>query len=242
MNRGASDPVEDLFAARSRDLTPASLRRSARVLYLPFSDDPGVSRRCASVLSDAERKRADRFADRRDQARFHQRRAFRRFCGAAALGFSQPLSEVEFAETANGRPYLLASPNLWFSFSSCRRGALGAWSSTHAIGVDLEEPSKDLEAAELAREYFSKAEARAVEESTGVERLRTFYGFWSLKEAALKAIGEGLPFGLDAFEFDLAQSPRVVRAPPDHGGPEHYRACWIGKLETCIALVTRRPE
>jgi 4'-phosphopantetheinyl transferase len=126
--------------------------------------------------------------------------------------------------------------------TSCRRGALGAWSSTHAIGVDLEEPSKDLEAAELAREYFSKAEARAVEESTGVERLRTFYGFWSLKEAALKAIGEGLPFGLDAFEFDLAQSPRVVRAPPDHGGPEHYRACWIGKLETCIALVTRRPE
>jgi len=240
MNRCASDPIEDLFAARSRDLTPASVRRSVRVLYVPISGEPEVSRLCGSALSEAERKRADRFADRRDRARFEQRRAFRRFCGAAALGFSRPLSKVEFAETGNGRPYLLASPELWFSFSSCRLGALGAWSSTHAIGVDVAEQSQDLEAAQLAREYFSKAEVRAVEESTGVERLRTFYGFWSLKEAALKSIGEGLPFGLDAFEFELGPSPCVVRTPPDHGGPERYRACRIEEAETCIALVTRR--
>ncbi|MHC4225364.1 MAG: 4'-phosphopantetheinyl transferase family protein [Planctomycetota bacterium] len=111
---------------------------------------------------------------------------------------------------------------------------------THAIGVDLEEPSKDLEAAELARQYFSRAEARAVEEARGVDRLRTFYGFWSLKEAALKSIGEGLPFGLDAFEFELGPSPRVVRTPSGLGTPERYRACRIEEDETCIAVVTRR--
>ena len=61
----------------------------------------------------------------------------------------------------------------------------------------------DLEPTELAREFFSGAEANAVERAGGLERQRIFFQLWSLKEAALKSIGEGLPFGLDAFEFEL---------------------------------------
>jgi 4'-phosphopantetheinyl transferase len=209
------------------------------VLYAPVSGDPEVSRLCASVLSDTELQRADRFAAEDDKARFEQRRAFRRFCGAAALGSSQPLCEIVFAETENGRPYVSDFPDFRFSFSSCRFGVLGAWSSTHGIGVDLEEQTKDLEATELAREFFSGAEAKAVEEVGGLERLRTFYQFWSLKEAALKSIGEGLPFGLDAFEFELAPRLRVVHAPPDHGGPEQFNAYAIEGTDSCAALVIR---
>ena len=62
--------------------------------------------------------------------------------------------------------------------------------------------------AELAHQFFSGAEAKAVEGAGGLESLRTFFQFWSLKEAALKSIGEGLPFGLDAFEFEL--DPKCV--------------------------------
>jgi hypothetical protein len=69
----------------------------------------------------------------------------------AALGSSQPLSEIVFEETENGCPYLSELPDLWFSFSSCRFGILGAWSSSHGIGVDVEDPSRDLEVEELAR-------------------------------------------------------------------------------------------
>jgi 4'-phosphopantetheinyl transferase len=170
---------------------------------------------------------------------FEQRRAFRRFCGATALGSSQPLSEILFEETENGRPYLSDSPDLWFSFSSCRFGILGAWSSTHGIGIDVEDQTRELEAAELARQFFSVAEAEVVEGVGGVERLRTFYRFWSLKEAALKSIGEGLPFGLDAFEFELDPNLRVVHAPPDHGGPEQFDAHVIEGTEGCAALVIR---
>ena len=77
----------------------------------------------------------------------------------------------------------------------------------------------DMEVADLAQTYFTESEARTVRER-GPARLRTFLQLWSLKEAALKSIGEGLPFGLDAFEFELDESPRVVDAPGDHGGPE----------------------
>jgi 4'-phosphopantetheinyl transferase len=89
------------------------------------------------------------------------------------------------------------------------------------------------------RQFFTGAEAKAVEEEDGLERLRTFFQFWSLKEAALKSIGEGLPFGLDAFEFELDPDLRVVHAPPEHGGPGQFNAHVIDGMDNCAALVIR---
>ena len=239
MIRNGSDRISGYFDTCSRDVTPSTGRHAAGVFYAPVSSDPEVTKSCSSVLSNIEMQRSDCFATQDDKVLFIQRRAFRRFCGATALGSSQPLSEILFEETENGRPYLSDSPDLWFSFSSCRFGILGAWSSTHGIGVDVEDLSRELEAAELARQFFSVAEAEAVEGMGGVERLQTFCRFWSLKEAALKSIGEGLPFGLDAFEFELTPNLRVIHAPPDQGGPEQFDAHVIEGTDSCAALVIR---
>lgn len=235
----AGDRLREIFAASSRDLTPASARHAARVLFAPISHDAEVSRRCASVLSDAELERRDRFADECDRTRFEQRRAFRRFCGAAALGSSRPLSEIVFGTTRNGRPRLPESPDLWFSFSSCSSGLLGAWSSTHAVGVDLEDRTKELEAEELARRFFTPAEAGVVQRTDGPERPRTFRRFWTSKEAALKSIGEGLPYGIDAFEFEVEPAPRVLSAPAHVGGPESFETHVIQGTDACATLVIR---
>jgi phosphopantetheinyl transferase len=235
----ASERISQIFSVGSRDIAPASACHAARVLYAPVSRDVEVSKLCASILSDAELRRRDRLAAECDKALFEQRRAFRRFCGATALGSSQPLSEIVFEETEKGRPYLSESPDLWFSFSSCQSGLLGAWSSTHAIGVDLEDRTRDLEARGLARQFFSVAEAEAVEAVGGWQCLLAFYRFWSLKEAALKSIGEGLPYGIEAFEFELAPRLRVVHAPPNHGGPERFSAYAIEGTGSSAALVIR---
>ena len=203
MSRDDSDRISDFFAAGSRDLTPASARHAAHVLYAPVSGDPEVSRLA---------RRSCRMPSCREPTALQPKttrpgsNSAVRFAASAVLprsDSSQSLSEIVFEETENGRPYLSDSPDFWFSFSSCRFGVLGAWSSTHAIGVDVEDHTKDLEATELAQQFFSVAEVKVVEEAAGLNRLRTFYQFWSLKEAALKSIGEGLPFGLDAFEFEL---------------------------------------
>lgn len=231
--------VNDLFAVRSRDLTPPSASHVARVLFAPVSSDSEVSSLCASVLSTTEQRRAERFTSEDNRANFNQRRAFRRYCGVTALGSAQPLSQISFKETDNGRPYLSDLPGCWFSFSACRFGFLGAWSTTHGIGVDLEDQTRKLDAVELAHQFFSDAEASVVERVGGLERLQTFYQYWSLKEAALKSIGEGLPFGLDAFEFELDPGPRIVNAPSDHGGPTQFAAHLIKGTEHCAALVTR---
>lgn len=239
MTRDDTAWISDLFASCARDWTPVSARNEACVLYAPFVRNPEASRRCGSVLSESERQRAVRFVTEDGRAHFKQRRAFRRYCGAVALGSSRPLSELAFGETDTGHPYLPDAPGVWFSFSSCRFGFLGAWSSTHGIGVDLEDRTRSLEAAELAHRYFSAAEAKAVEEAGGLGRGQAFFRLWSLKEAALKSIGEGLPFGLAAFEFSLAPNLCIVHAPRAHGGPERFDAQVFEASDICAAFVIR---
>ena len=239
LTRDDSEWVNNLFVASARNWTPASAHHAAYVLYAPVSRNPEASWRCGSVLSDIELQRAERFVTEDGKAHFKQRRAFRRYCGAFALGSPRPLSRIAFKETEKGRPYLPDLPNIWFSFSSCRFGFFGAWSSTHSIGVDLEDQTRSLQALELAQQFFSEAEVRAVKVSGGIARLRTFCQLWSLKEAALKSIGEGLPFGLDAFEFELAPNLRVVHAPCAYGGPRRFNAHVIEGTDICAALVIR---
>ena len=225
--------VTDWFGATAQDWACPAF--ADRVLYIPTSSDRTVTEHCASVLGD-ELERADRFLTGRGRANFIQRRAFRRYCGAVASG--TPLSQIAFEETENGRPYLPEHPKLWFSFSSCRLGFLGAWSSTHAIGIDLEDQNGEIEASELARSYFTISEAQAVEEA-GPARLRTFLQLWSLKEAALKSIGEGLPFGLDTFAFELNGPLRIRSVPRDHGAPDRFAAHIFEHADVCAALVGR---
>jgi len=239
MAQSDSNRIKDFFAVHSRDITPVSVRHAALVLYAPVSNDPEHTRCCASILSETELQRAERFISHDDRTLFIQRRAFRRFCGARSLGSSQSLSRVVFEETENGRPYLADLPDFWFSFSSCRFGFLGAWSSKHGIGVDIEDRTRDTGAIELARRFFSVVEARAVKGHDGLANLASFFQFWCLKEAGLKSIGEGLPFGLNAFEFELAPNLRVVHAPPDHGGPGQFSAHVIEGTDHCAAMVIR---
>ena len=239
MSRDYNDWIINQFGASARDLTPTSRRQAAQVFYMPVSSDPEMTRVCSSILSKIELQRADRFATQDHRTLFIQRRAFRRFCGARVPGASRPLSQVAFIETENGRPYLCDLPDVWFSFSSCRFGFAAAWSSTHGVGVDLADKTSKVKAAELARQFFSAAEARVVEVAGGLKRQNTFFQFWSLKEAALKSIGEGLPFGLDAFEFELEPDLRIVKVPTGYGGPERFSAHMAEGTEACTALIIR---
>ena len=239
MSQSNSNRVKDFFAAHSHDITPAPIRHAAKVLYAPVSNEVEITRCCESVLSKAERRRAERYISQDDRSLFIQRRAFRRFCAALCLGSSQSLSQNVFEETENGRPYLTDRPEISFSFSSCRFGILGAWSSKYGIGVDVEDCTRNQGAMELARRYFSIAEARSVEGNGGRVNLRSFFQLWCLKEAALKSIGEGIPYGLSAFEFELEPALKIVRAPAGHGGSESFSAQLTGETETCVAIVLR---
>jgi 4'-phosphopantetheinyl transferase len=240
MSNESSERVRNLFAATARDLTPKFARSTCQVLYAPMSRSEDVSGKCRSVLSVTEQQTAARIVAIDGRGLFEQRRAFRRYCGAIAVGSATPLSRIHFEATTKGRPYLANAPNLWFSFASCPSGMLGAWSSSHGIGVDIEYPDGNLEAIELARVFFSRAEAESILTADRSQRPETFCRFWTLKEAVLKSIGEGLPFGLDAFEFVLNPNPQLVQAPGRYGLARQFNPFLLRETDGCAALVTRR--
>lgn len=239
MRRSDSEWVNDHFHDVARDCTPDLAGFRGRILYAPTSRCAETSRRCTAILSDIEREQAEKFVTQEFRDHFKLRRAFRRYCGALALGCGRSLSSINFHTTEKGRPYLRELASCWFSFSSCRLGFLGAWSSSHAIGVDIEDPTRTVEAPELALRFFARAEAAAVSGASVAVRAQTFFRLWTLKEAALKSIGEGLPFGLHTFEFDLAPSLRIVDAPEYYGGAKRFHARLIEGTSGCAAVAVR---
>lgn len=238
MNCEHSADVEALFAGQAQDWTPEPARRACRVIFVPVSPGPSTSL-CARIISDSERETGQRFITAELACHFYQRRAFRRFCAKHASGSSALLSEIVIDETIKGRPFLPEARDIWLSFSSCEAGFLGAWSSTHAVGVDLEtiKPLDDI--SEMAQRYFSSAEAKAVTQVDGRERLERFFRFWTLKEAALKSIGEGLPFGLHAFRFELGPKLRVVDVPTGHPPLKDDDVHIVEAPDICAAVVLR---
>ena len=242
MTKEVSSKINNLFSSSVIDVTPPAARSIATVLYVSVSNDSVMTNTCAAILSKDERDRAAEFIADGDRDNFLQRRAFQRFCAARALEQMEAPepSHFAFAYTENGRPYLDAYPELWFSFSTSRTGFLGAWSPTQAIGVDLEDPARMGDAPALARQFFSAPEALLVETLNGAGQAQACCRLWCLKEAALKSIGEGLPFGLEAFQFDLSPAPRLVQSPEGHGSLAQFRAYEIEGTGGCAGFVSRR--
>lgn len=242
MLSNASNELSRYFAAGSCDWTPVLASHMVHLVYMPFKSDAGISGLSAAILSADEIQRLDRFRAGIDKVHFSQRRAFRRYCGAKATGSEQPLARIDFSETDKGKPFIAGFPDISFGFSSCKNGFLGSWSTTGFVGVDIESETRQMDYAALAHQYFSTAEATVVGDMQGLKRTRAFYRFWTLKEAALKCIGEGLPLGLDVFEFELSPDLQITNAPAKHGGPNQFSASLIEEANNCAALVIRKPE
>jgi 4'-phosphopantetheinyl transferase len=205
---------------------PSRFVRVAEVtaLLAPFHADDALSAACERLLAPAERERAGRFATADVRRRFVQRRAFRRYAAALATGSQASLASLDFATEPKGRPWLPAAPGVSWSVSSCRSGMLVAWSRGAEIGVDLEDRARQADCLPLARRYFAPEEARLVTEAAESDRMETFLRLWCLKEAVLKAIGEGIAYGLDRFVFELDPAVRMVRAPQEQGGVSRFVA------------------
>lgn len=239
MTTRTDDGVNAYFRACVKDRTPVAAPPGVRLLYAPVAAGSDTDVLCSSVLAEAELQRAKRFTGIEQRSLFVQRRAFRRFCGAVALGCAPPLSAVEFEVTAAGRPFLSEATELWFSFASSRAGMLAAWSSLAGVGVDIEDCSQALDALALAHAFFSSTEAALIETLGEAERRHAFYRLWTLKEAALKSIGKGLPFGLDTFHFNLEPNARLMHAPADYGGTGGFHLHELDRVGTTAALVIR---
>jgi 4'-phosphopantetheinyl transferase len=163
-------------------------------------------------LSEAERERAKCFRFAADRRRFiGSHKALR---GILATYLGAPPATLVFGQGVHGKPFLLApaqARTLRYSLSHSGDLALVAATRGREVGVDLERtrPIKDFSG--LVDRFFSPAERHALERVPPDDRQRAFLAAWVLKEAYLKASGEGLMRSLDAFDVTIAEEePRLL--------------------------------
>jgi phosphopantetheine--protein transferase-like protein len=119
---------------------------------------------------------------------------------------------------ANGKP-LIESPKLGkldLSISHARGLAAVGLFDGGRIGVDIENANRHLAVEEVAPRAFSAPEQAALDlATTPADRHEQFLSLWTIKEAIIKATGQGLEADLRSFTLtlkplELLTSPGMV--------------------------------
>ncbi|MFZ5560710.1 MAG: 4'-phosphopantetheinyl transferase family protein [Pseudomonadota bacterium] len=132
---------------------------------------------------------------------------------ALAEHLHKPGRDLRFYRDNKGRLLLRDAPEGHFSLSHCR-GFVAILVADAGCGIDVEVP-RNVPALRLAERYFSPAEVAWLSSRGEAYRLREFFRLWTLKEAAVKALGQGLANNLARLAFSLAgPEPRLLGDMP----------------------------
>lgn len=175
------------------------------LLALDLADiDAGAWPLLQALLDDSEQARAARFMFEPDRQAYIGAHALLRLALSARADLTP--AEWRFATAERGKPYLVGAPrDLRFSVSHTRGMVAVAITEGCEIGVDVEEPRSAREPLKLATRFFAPDETaalRAIDDDDA--RRDAFLNIWTMKEAVIKATGQGLAYGLDSFSVSLA--------------------------------------
>ena len=211
---------------------PASLaltQGEVHVWRVPLALDAAEIGRLIRGLLPEEKDRAARFHFQKDRDHFIAARARLRIVLGHYLGI--PAREVCFGYGARGKPFLAArSAGLEFNVAHSHDLALFAVTRNRQIGVDIEYIKRDITGDEIAERFFSRREVAVLNSLPAARNRQGFFNCWTRKEAYIKAVGEGLAFGLDQFTVSLApgEAAALLETPFDLG---EARRWWLHHLE-----------
>jgi 4'-phosphopantetheinyl transferase len=158
-----------------------------------------------AVLDEGEKARMARFVHARNRIEFAAAHSLTRFALGAALSVAP--ASLAFVEGPNGKPAAQragrpAPVSFNLSHANGMVGVAVLAQSDVPVGFDLERFDRKIE-LELADRYFRPEEVKWLASLPADERPRGFLRLWTLKEALIKATGEGLSRELDSFWFEV---------------------------------------
>jgi 4'-phosphopantetheinyl transferase len=169
----------------------------------------------AALLDVGERERAGRFHFDRDRHAYIAAHALARTLLAIELG--RPPSALRFAVNAFGKPELargMDGPPLRFNLSHTKGLVAVAVTHTHDVGIDVEAIDPARLSLDLALSTFAAAEVALLHATPEAGIPEALYAIWTLKEACIKALGQGLSFPLEAFAVTLDPLGVEFSVPP----------------------------
>lgn len=173
-------------------------------------------------LDPEERSRLERFVFPKDRWAFVLGRALVRSWLARECGTSP--GSWQFRMNAYGRPELAGEPELSpirFNISHCAGLIAAAFTTGQDVGLDVEPLDRKCFDRAIARSYFATAEVRFLESRPIEDQAATFFAFWTLKEAYIKARGMGLSIPLTGFSFTL-EPLRIAFSPQIEDDPARW--------------------
>jgi phosphopantetheine--protein transferase-like protein len=165
-----------------------------------YTDDGAASsEELENCLSHNEKEQALALHDTVEHRHFIARRSFQRLFLSDVLALDKPPAMIAIVHQRDTRPVCLDAPHLHLSFSSSGNTFIACASAHGAVGIDIERRRVIANVSALAKRFFTSHEADALAALPLAEQNLHFLYYWTAKEAALKAIGKGIVFGLNTF-------------------------------------------
>ncbi len=169
-------------------------------------------KRLAALLVDEERQRAGRFFFANHRRRFVAAHGMLRALLGAYLDMAP--QRIPVRRTDSGKPYLEKTANpggICFNLSHSHGMALYGFSTNRRIGVDIEYCRETTDIVKIAERFFPAGQADRIASASGQRRRELFFRSWSVKEACLKATGQGIG-GLREMEMeDFSEKNWMIR-------------------------------
>lgn len=174
---------------------------------------PDLCARLDAALSEDERARMARFRFERDRHNYRVAHAMVRALLAREVGGTT--EALTFALGPYGRPELVqgeGEKRLRFNLSHTHGLVACGLTFEREIGVDVEHVDRRVGIDELAGQVLAPAEhADLCSHNVQLQRLR-FFEYWTLKEAYIKAVGQGLGLPLRSISFVVKVPPPIAQA------------------------------
>jgi len=142
----------------------------------------------------------------------------------------------QFSKNDHGKP-AIANPNIrldiQFNVSHAEQLIVLAVQRSHILGVDTEWLHRQGHFLDLASHYFSQQEVKELFALPAALQNRRFFELWTLKEAYIKARGEGLAIPLDQFSFVFKKHSRIaLQLHAGIGDDNIHWSLWQGELDS----------
>lgn len=187
---------------------------------------PAILSTAGDVLSEDEQRRAVTFRSPVDRRRFVASRLALRHILGHTTGVAP--AALAFQTLTRGRPVLTETNGLSFNLAHTRGHLVIAAHPDAAVGVDIEGTTLRFSVHEVATHVLTARERDDLMAAPLAEQGALFIRYWTLKEAILKATGDGLYQSMLDLDLDLGASPPILRSVPSpYPPPSQWRlATW----------------
>jgi 4'-phosphopantetheinyl transferase len=162
----------------------------------------------ASMLSEEEQQRAERFYFKRHQRRYINAHSALRLILSRYLGIAP--EGLIFHAGVKGKPRVDNAVGLEFNLSHSKDTALLAVGHTYPLGIDVEHFSSRPYCG-IGGHLFSEKENQLINAVIPSLQPLAFFNIWSQKEALIKACGLGLSYPTQSFDVPIfSQSSQTI--------------------------------